>query len=49
MNELITKESESVKRFLQSLDRLMNALERMTKDYRPVLGGERYLSSSNSR
>lgn len=44
MNELITKESESVKRFMQSLDRLMNALERMTKDYRPVLGGERYLT-----
>jgi len=45
-NELITHDNERVVSFLQSLDRMLDAIEGMTKDYRPVLKGERYLTDA---
>lgn len=43
-NELITKEHECVSHFLHSLDKMLDGIEQMTSNHRPLLGGERYLT-----
>lgn len=44
MNELMTKDNEWILHFMSSLDRLLDNYERMTADYRPTLGGERFFT-----
>ena len=44
MNELMTKDNEWILPFMGSLDRLLDNYERMTADYRPTLGGERFFT-----
>lgn len=44
MNELMTKDNEWILHFMDSLDRLLDNYERMTADYRPTLGGERFFT-----
>lgn len=44
MNELMTKDSEWIIHFMGSLDRLLDKYERMTANYRPTLGGERFFT-----
>ena len=44
MNELMTKDNEWILHFMGSLDRLLDNYERMTADYRPTLGGERFFT-----
>ena len=44
MNELMTKDNEWILHFMGSLDRLLDNCERMTADYRPTLGGERFFT-----
>ncbi|ADV44607.1 helix-turn-helix domain-containing protein [Bacteroides helcogenes] len=44
MNELITNDNERIIRFFKSLERIHGSVERMTKDYRPTLGGERFFT-----
>ena len=44
MNELMTKDNEWIIHFMGSLDRLLDNYERMTADYRPTLGGERFFT-----
>lgn len=43
-NDLMTKRSEWLLRFMNSLDRMLDNVDGMVKDYRPLLGGERYLT-----
>lgn len=43
-NELITKEHECVSHFLHSLDKMLDGIEQMTSNHRPLLAGERYLT-----
>ena len=44
MNELMPKDSEWIIHFMGSLDRLLDKYERMTANYRPTLGGERFFT-----
>lgn len=44
MNELMTHENEWVRRFSSSLDRMLADIEKLGKESRPMLGGERYLT-----
>ena len=44
MNEIMTNESEWITRFMGSLDRMLCGVEKMAADYRPTLGGERFLT-----
>nr|WP_302379686.1 helix-turn-helix domain-containing protein [Alistipes onderdonkii] len=44
MNELMTKDNEWIIHFMGCLDRLLDNYERMTADYRPTLGGERFFT-----
>lgn len=44
MNELINKDSEWIIHFMNSIDRLLDSFERMTVNYRPTLGGERFFT-----
>ena len=44
MNELMTRESGPVARLLGKLERTLAEIELLTENYRPVLGGERYLT-----
>lgn len=44
MNELMTKDNEWIIHFMGSLDRLLDKYERLTDDYRPTLGGERFFT-----
>ena len=44
MNELMAKDNEWILHFMGSLDRLLDNCERMTADYRPTLGGERFFT-----
>lgn len=44
MNDLITKDHERVISFLKALDRMLDKIDKLTDNYRPVLNGERYLS-----
>ena len=44
MNELINKDNEWIIHFMGSLDRLLDNYERLTANYRPTLGGERFFT-----
>lgn len=44
MNELMTKNSEWIIHFMGSLDQLLDSFERLTANYRPTLGGERFFT-----
>ena len=44
MNELINKDNEWIIHFMGSLDRLLDNCERLTANYRPTLGGERFFT-----
>jgi excisionase family DNA binding protein len=48
MNEsdLITKDNERICSFFNSLDRMLNGIENLTKNYRPMFNGERYLTDA---
>jgi excisionase family DNA binding protein len=43
-NELITKNTERVTSFFQSIDRMLDGIENMVRNCKPTLGGERYLT-----
>ena len=47
MNELMTKDNEWILHFMGSLDRLLDKYERLTADYRPTLGGERFFTDKD--
>ena len=40
----MTKDNEWILHFMGSLDRLLDKYERLTADYRPTLGGERFFT-----
>lgn len=40
----MTKDSEWIIHFMGSIDRLLDSFERMTANYRPTLGGERFFT-----
>lgn len=44
MNELLTGSSEDIAAFFRQLDCMVESLAGLSRDHRPVLGGERYLS-----
>lgn len=44
MNELMTHESGWLRHFNDSLDRMSTELDRIGRQNRPLLGGERYLT-----
>lgn len=46
MSEVIDSQSERIKRFFQSLDRMAKGIQQMATNYKPVLGGEHYLTDS---
>jgi excisionase family DNA binding protein len=46
MNDLITKENERIVSFFNALDRMLDGIENLTKNYRPMLNGERYLTDA---
>ena len=43
-NELITSNNERVTSFFKSLDRMLDGIERLVKNCKPTLNGERYLT-----
>ena len=45
-NNLITKDNEQVVAFFKSLDRMLDGIENLTRNYRPMLNGERYLTDA---
>ena len=49
MNELINKDNEWIIHFMGSLDRLLDNYERLTANYRPTLGGERFSQTKRYR
>lgn len=42
--DLITRDSDTTKVLLSSLDRVLEGVEYMATNYHPLLGGERYLT-----
>ena len=40
----MTRDNEWILHFMGSLDRLLDKYERLTADYRPTLGGERFFT-----
>lgn len=42
--DLITRDSDTTKILFSSLDRVLEGVEYMAANYRPLLGGERYLT-----
>lgn len=44
MNELLTGESEHILSFFQRLDRMVEKISSLSRNHRPVLGGECYLT-----
>ncbi len=44
MNELITASHEQITVFMNHLDRLIENMERLSSEHRPMLDGERYLT-----
>lgn len=44
MNELMTKESGQMAALFRMLEHALDNIELLTGNYRPVLGGERYLT-----
>lgn len=45
-NNLITKDNEQVVAFFRSLDRMLDDIENLTRNCRPMLNGERYLTDA---
>ncbi len=43
-NELITTKTERIVSFFRSLDRMLDGIEKMVKNHKPTLNGERYLT-----
>lgn len=43
-NDLITKDHERIVGFFKALDRMLDKIENLADNYRPMLNGERYLS-----
>lgn len=46
MSEVIDSQNERMKRFFQSLDRMTKGIQNIATNYKPVLGGEHYLTDS---
>lgn len=46
MGEIITKQSERVTRFLDSLDRMMEGLDILAQSHTPRLNGETYITDN---
>lgn len=44
MSEIITQQSERVTRFLSTIDRMMGALDNLSKSHAPRFGGEHYVT-----
>lgn len=44
MSEIITQKSERVTRFLSTVDRMTEALDKLSDSYAPRFGGEYYVS-----
>lgn len=44
VNSLLTKNHPRIVEFFASLDRMLDGLERMNKDCKPMLNGERYIT-----
>lgn len=44
MNKLITKEDEDILSFFRTLDHMVERLGSLSRSYRPMLNGERFLS-----
>lgn len=45
-NNLVTKDNEQVVAFFKSLDHMLDGIENLTRNYRPMLNGERYLTDA---
>lgn len=45
-NSLVTKRNSRIVGFFNSLDKMLDRLERMHKESRPMLNGERFLTDS---
>jgi len=43
-NEIITRDNERIRGFFQSIERMLDSIENFTRNYRPTLGGERFLT-----
>jgi len=43
-NEIITRDNERIRGFFQSIERMLDSIENVTRNYRPTLGGERFLT-----
>ncbi len=43
-DNLITQSDERIVLFFQSLEKMLDGLENLTENYRPMLRGERYLT-----
>lgn len=43
-NNLIRKEHENVVAFFQTIERMLDGIENMSKNYRPMLNGERFMT-----
>ena len=43
-NEIITRDNERIRGFFQSIERMLDSIENVTRNYRPALGGERFLT-----
>ena len=46
MSEIITHQSERVTRFLSTIDRMMAALDKLSKSHAPRFGGEHYVTDA---
>ena len=46
MSEIITQKSERVTRFLSTIDRMMEALDGLSKSHAPRFGGEHYVTDA---
>ena len=46
MSEVIDSRNERMKRFFQSLDRMTKGIRNIATNYKPVLGGQHYLTDS---
>lgn len=45
-NEIITKDNEQIKNFFSSIEQMLDSIEHLTMNYRPLLNGERYLTDA---
>ncbi len=46
MSEIIRHQSERVTRFLSTIDRMMEALDGLSKSHAPRFGGEHYVTDA---